>query len=248
MTRLSPAHLEQIREGLAAGRRPRVVFTDSAGQMAGQVGHVVALTDPALSEEWVVVQFGRDELPFSPADLQLPTRATKRAQPLTAAGSSTMSNGKASSGRASNGKVSNGNVSSATRRNGQPTVAKAPAARSTRDSAVDTESPGPAPAVAARPARPRPPKPPAALAVTVAYADGAWTVAASQGSRTISRAQTIRAAEALRLVAMLDAPAVRDAVEHIIAAERVAAEQRAQRLRTELAEIETRLAELRDTR
>src|SRR5262245_6553251 len=79
MARLSPAHLEQIREGLAAGRRPRVVFTDSAGQMAGQVGQVVALTDPATSDEWVVVRFGGDELPFSPADLELPSRGAKRA-------------------------------------------------------------------------------------------------------------------------------------------------------------------------
>lgn len=84
--------------------------------------------------------------------------------------------------------------------------------------------------------------------MTVAYAEGTWTVAASQGTRTISRPQPIRAAEALRLVAMLDAPAVHDAVEHIIAAEKATAEQKAQRLRTELAEIEARLAELRDAR
>jgi hypothetical protein len=241
MARLSPAHLEQIREGLAAGRRPRVVFTDSAGQMAGQVGQVVALTDPAVSEEWLVVRFGRDELPFSPADLQLPARATRRAQPLTATG-----NGTTSAAPVANGKPPGGNG----RRpggTGRPS-GNGRATRSTKDS-VDAPPPAssagpPTP----RPARPRPPKQPASLTVTVAYADGAWTVAVSQGSRTISRAQTIRAAEALRLVAMLDAPAVHDAVEHIIAAERTAAEQRAQRLRTELAEIETRLAELRETR
>jgi hypothetical protein len=46
---------------------------------------------------------------------------------------------------------------------------------------------------------------------------------------------------------MIVARTVHDAVEHIIAAERTAAESQAQRLRQELAEIETRLAELRDT-
>jgi hypothetical protein len=243
MTGLSPTHLERIREGLAGGRRPRVVFTDSAGQMAGQVGQVVGLTDPAVSEEWVVVRFGRDELPFSPADLRPPTRAAKQAPPA-GNGHPTVSNtgnGKAGKSHASNGRAHAGN-----RRPSDGT-----AIRSTRDSAAPAEPPEPAaatPPPAVRPARPKAPKQPAALAVTVAYADGAWTVAATHGSRTISRAQPIRAAEALRLVAMLDAPSVHDAVAHIIAAERSAAEQRAQRLRTELAEIETRLAELRDTR
>ena len=46
-----------------------MVFTASAGQVAGQVGQVVELTDPAVSDELVVVRFGRDELPFSPADV-----------------------------------------------------------------------------------------------------------------------------------------------------------------------------------
>src|SRR3954468_14433081 len=66
---LSTSGLEQIRDTLAAGRRPKVVFTEAAGQIAGQLGQVVQLTDPELSEEWVVVRFGKDELPFSPVDL-----------------------------------------------------------------------------------------------------------------------------------------------------------------------------------
>jgi hypothetical protein len=72
---LSTDELARIRDTLAAGRKPKVVFTASAGQIAGQVGQVVELTDPDLSDEWVVVRFGNDELPFSPADLQLPVRA-----------------------------------------------------------------------------------------------------------------------------------------------------------------------------
>jgi len=72
---LSPADLTRIRETLATGRRPKVVFTAAAGQMAGQLGQVVELTDPTGSDEWVVVRFGRDELPFSPADLAVPPKA-----------------------------------------------------------------------------------------------------------------------------------------------------------------------------
>ncbi len=73
---LTPTDLEQIRTALASGRRPKVVFTDGAGQIAGQVGQVVELTDPAGSDEWIVVHFGRDELPFSPSDLAVPGRGT----------------------------------------------------------------------------------------------------------------------------------------------------------------------------
>ena len=65
------SELQSVREALAAGRKPKVVFTASAGQIAGQVGQVVELTDPAVSDEFVVVRFGRDELPFSPADVAI---------------------------------------------------------------------------------------------------------------------------------------------------------------------------------
>ena len=45
---LSPADVEGIRETLAAGRRPKVMFTEAAGQIAGQVGQVVQLADPTF--------------------------------------------------------------------------------------------------------------------------------------------------------------------------------------------------------
>lgn len=75
---LSTDEVQGIREALAAGRKPKVVFTAAAGQMAGQLGQVVALTDPEVSEEFVVVRFGRDELPFSPADVAIAPRGAGR--------------------------------------------------------------------------------------------------------------------------------------------------------------------------
>jgi len=77
---LSAAELDKVRAGLAGGRRPKVVFTAAAGQIAGQLGQVVALTDPAESDEWVVVRFGRDELPFSPGDLRVARRGAVAAR------------------------------------------------------------------------------------------------------------------------------------------------------------------------
>jgi hypothetical protein len=233
---LSTDELGVIRDGLAAGRKPRVQFTESAGQIAGQVGQVVALTDPAESDEWVVVRFGRDELPFSPADLQMAPRgaaARKPAVPATppkpagppppefvldkpppvkaepvAAAAVTIPDGAGPAGQAKGG-------------NG----VTAPAPRK------------------AAPARGKT-KPPAALTVTLAYGDGEWTVSASQGSKALAKPYVIRPAEALRMVSLVDVPGVQEAVEQIMSVERAEAEQQAQRLRAELAEIEARLAEL----
>jgi hypothetical protein len=90
------------------------------------------------------------------------------------------------------------------------------------------------------------PKPSPALTVTLAYGEGEWTVAASQGAKTLAKPYVIRPAEALRMVQLVDVPGVQEAVEQIMAAERADAELQAERLRAELAEIEARLAELRD--
>ena len=98
---------------------------------------------------------------------------------------------------------------------------------------------GPAKAV-----KPKPAKAPASLVVTLQYADREWTIGAMQGAKALAKPYVIRPAEALRMVALIDVPGVHEAVESIIANERAEAEGRAQRLRSELAEIESRLSEL----
>jgi hypothetical protein len=84
--------------------------------------------------------------------------------------------------------------------------------------------------------------------VTLAYAEGEWTVAAAQGSKTLARPYVVKPAEAMRMVALVDVPGVQEAVEQIVAAEQAEAEEQAERLRAQLAEVESRLAELRDAR
>jgi hypothetical protein len=220
---LSTADIEGIRSSLDAGRRPKVMFTESAGQIAGQVGQVVRLTDPAESDEWLLVRFGQDELPFSPTDLALPPRgrggrkAVARSAPGPATGTP------------------------------KPTAARetAPAVPAPRDTAAPAEARRPAKR-ATRPARPARPKPPAALTVTLAYEAGEWTVAAHQGGKTLAKPYLVRPAEALKMVSMLDVPGVHDAVEQIVTAELTEARRRAEALRSELAEVEARLAELRE--
>jgi hypothetical protein len=238
---LSTDELQAIRDALAGGRKPKVVFTDAAGQVAGQTGQVVGLTDPAQSDEWVVVRFGRDELPFSPADLRMAPRGPARRaetkpepapEPVAPPAPPFVLD-----------KVPTPRVEAPVRSPAAAPVAPAEPVAA-KQPAVAAEQPAAKPArKSARPARP---KGPASLTVTLAYADGEWTVAANQGSRALAKPYLIKPAEALKMVALVDVPGVREAVEQIMAVERADAEQQAERLRAELAEIETRLAELRD--
>ncbi|MCO8269616.1 hypothetical protein M1L60_03310 [Actinoplanes sp. TRM 88003] len=239
MAGLSTDELQTIRDGLAAGRKPRVLFTEAAGQMAGQLGQVIGLGDPAESDEWVVVKFGRDELPFSPGDLQIAPRgavarkaapAPAPAEPVAPPGPAFVLDQPAPAAK------------KAAKVNGAPVAGEdkpgAPAPRKGGDDV--TAAPGPRKA-AGRSAKP---KPPPALTVTLAYGEGEWTVAASQGSKVLAKPYMIRPAEALRMVALVDVPGVHEAVEQILSAERSEAEEQARRLRAELAEVEARLAEL----
>src|SRR4029450_3673667 len=63
-------------------------------------------------------------------------------------------------------------------------------------------------------------KAPANLTVTLAYADGEWTVAAAQGAKTLARPYVVKPGEALRMVSLVDVPGVQEAVEQILSAER----------------------------
>jgi hypothetical protein len=87
-------------------------------------------------------------------------------------------------------------------------------------------------------------KGPAELAVTLSWRDGDWTVQAQRGSRVVARPAPVRAADALRMVGMLDAPEVAEIVAEIVETERAAAREQAERLRQELAAVEAKLAEL----
>ncbi|MGN9811702.1 hypothetical protein ACTMSW_20375 [Micromonospora sp. BQ11] len=221
---LSTEDVAGVREALAAGRKPKVVFTSSAGQMAGQVGQVVELTDPAVSDEYVVVRFGRDELPFSPADVAIAPRGAGR-------------------------RVAEPKAEQAEPEPVQPATPefvldtpRVPAPRREEPKVEQQVEPKPA----RRPVKAAKPKGPAGLTVTLAYAEGEWTVAAQQGTKALAKPYVVKPAEALRMVALVDVPGVHEAVEQIMAAERAEAEQQAEKLRAELAEIEARLAELRE--
>lgn len=258
LTGLTTQDLNGIRTTLASGRKPKVVFTEAAGQIAGQAGQVVALRDPA-DDEWVVVRFGRDELPFSPVDLAVPPRGSAKRTP--ARRTTTPAPPQAA------------DPPPAARPPADPTTSAPPAAippqrqekpmPSTQSSTVDTAASTTSTAATAPAARAEAPasdrerpvrkvsaarqpkvKAPPSLTVTLSYTDGDWFVGAQQGSKSLAKPYVIKAGEALRMVGLLDVPGVHEAVEQIIAAERAEANAHAERLRTELAEIEARLADL----
>jgi hypothetical protein len=221
---LSTDELQTIRGQLGSGRKPRVQFTEAAGQISGQVGQVIELTDPQASDEWVVVRFGRDELPFSPGDLQVAPRgaAARKAAPPPPEPEPV---------RPEPEFVIDKPIPART----EP-VKPAPEPRKSED-----EVAVPAPRKTAKPARV---KPAASLTVTLAYAEGEWTLAAAQGAKALAKPYVIKPGEALRMVQLVDVSGVQEAVEQILSTERAEAQAQADRLRAELAEIEARLAEL----
>jgi hypothetical protein len=257
---LSTTDLEQIRDTLGSGRKPKVMFTDAAGQIAGQIGQVIALTDPELSDEWVVVRFGKDELPFSPTDLMIAPKAapTRRAPavpspreespvPAASAPSTVDAPVPADAPRSPDAEVPAPEVVGGDAASGDGGAVTGAVAGE-----VKPEVKAEAKSAERVPGRPAPakkaakPKAPPGLTVTLAYAEGEWTVAANQGAKALAKPYLIKASEALKMVSMLDVPGVHEAVEEIVSAARAEAEQQAERLRAELAEIEARLAELSD--
>ena len=241
---LSTDDLQAIRDTLSAGRKPKVVFTESAGQIAGQVGQVVGLTDPAASDDWLVVRFGRDELPFSPSDLSIPPRGSSVRRPAEPkpAPELKITQPPVPAPREEPTMPSDHPVRSPGRR-GRPRQRPKPAHRPAAPSTRPPRWPPGRPAKRATKARP---KGPAALTVTLAYVDGEWTVGATQGSKALAKPYVIKPTEALKMVSLLDVAGVHEAVEQIVSAERAEAQAQAERLRAELAEIEARLAELRE--
>jgi hypothetical protein len=243
---LSSTDLGLIRDTLAAGRKPKVVFTEAAGQIAGKIGQVIELTDAKASDEWIVVRFGRDVLPFSPADLAIPAKSTT----TTTARPSKSVPAKPTEPEPPLRLTEPPNIPAPRERSPALTngTARPAAANSTASSAANSTASsaanGTASTATARHGKAAKGKAPASLTVTLAYTDREWTVTATQGAKTLARPYVIKPTEALQMVALIDVPGVHEAVENIIAAERAEAEGRALRLREELAEIESRLAEL----
>jgi hypothetical protein len=246
---LSAKELTQIKDTLATGKKPRVVFTESAGQIAGQIGHVVQLDDPEVQEDWILVRFGSDVLPFPPSDLSVAPRGAVAKKILP---------DEVAAPEPPELKVVREKVP-ASRPEPRPEprpetkpsapVTSAPISQvsqvSQEKTVSEADSPAtPAPRKPVGAAKAKGPKPLPSFTVTLSYTEGEWTVGAVQGAKTLAKPYLIKPSEALKMVSMLDVPGVHEAVEHILSGERAQAKAHAEKLRAELAELEAKLAEL----
>lgn len=215
------AALQKVLDG---GRRPKVVFAASAGQIAGQLGQVVRMDDPASAEDWIVVRFGRDELPFSPTDLALPAKGvSKQARKQEAPPPPPLAPP----------------IDRSSTMDDTGSLEKTPERPKMDDSPNTTTAPS-----VPRAARKAKPKAAPGLTVSLTYQDGEWTLQASRGTKVVAKQLTVRPAAALAAIAAFDVPEVQTAVDEVVATARAAAEEEAERLRRELAEVEARLADL----
>ncbi len=214
---LSAEDIAGLRGVLESGKKPRVMFAASAGQMAGQLGQVVELAEPAEGE-FILVRFGRDELGFAPVDLMMPPK-------------------KAPAQRAAAEPAAEVRAEKAEPVLEGPPLLPDPPKQTIRAMETSVEK-------VVAPRKPAKVKAPAELTVTLTCQEGQWTVQAARGTKVVAKPQAVRAPEALAMVALLDVPAVKDAVEELVSSARAAAEEEAERLRAQLAEVEARLAEL----
>lgn len=219
------AHLEAV---LAQGKKPKVVFTDAAGQVAGRTGKVVAL-DPGGVDDFVHVAFGSDELSFSAAELRLPApgEGARRAprqrsnEPVAPSGPGLLPDEPKS----------------------QPVVSE-------RKTVTAPEAPQPAaeaaPAPKKKAARPRAAaaKHPE-LSITLTYEDGEWSVAATRGARAVVKGAKVAHSNALAMCQASGSDEVAEVVDEVVEKIRSEAAEEASRLRRQLEEAEARLAELK---
>ncbi|WP_030156091.1 hypothetical protein [Glycomyces sp. NRRL B-16210] len=228
------AHLEAV---LAQGKKPKVVFTDAAGQIAGRSGKVVAL-DPAGVDDFVTVAFGSDELPFSAGELRLPARGegTRRTPPRQRAAEPAGPAGPSGPGLLPEEpapKSKPATPSASERKTVSTSEAPAPGAE-----------PAPAPvkkkAARARSAQSKQPE----LTITLTYEDGEWAVAAARGARTVVKGAKVAHPAALAMCQASGSPEVGEVVSEVVEKIRSEAAEEASRLRRQLDEAEARLAEL----
>ncbi|GIH06756.1 hypothetical protein Rhe02_48230 [Rhizocola hellebori] len=85
---------------------------------------------------------------------------------------------------------------------------------------------------------------PARLTVMLAYANGQWVVEVRRGRALLGSRHLVRSAEALNMLSVLDVPGVHDSVEKALTVDQTEATRQADRMRSELSELEAKLAGL----
>ena len=237
----------RLRGQLADGRRPRVALSGPQFE-AGASGTVVRIGDPATDgADYLTVRVKvngvTDELAFAPAELSTGRSGAAATQAGAPPAPARKARSRPATPRAAAPATASGVPAGAPATVPPP----APATQSgpTAQSGPATQS-GPAAqsGSAAGSAAGRRRKAPAApsVSVTISSSGAAWSVSASRGARTIAKSAPVPPGVVTAVVALLDQPAVSEAVAEINEAARQQAEQRAEQLRAELHDLEAVLA------
>jgi Family of unknown function (DUF6319) len=239
---LTEGDLADLAFRLKGGDTPRVVVrTASASVPAGTRGNVVRLGKPS-DGEYIVVRLGRDEVPFAPSELSLPTRgragkpaaslppAAKKTAAATARSTTTKSASATSKSAAKSAAGSGAKATRAAPAKKQP--ARPPAERAT-----------PAARTSKRSAGRRSKRAPQPLTVTLRFSDSRWSVEAQRGSRRLAKSSPLRPGAVSAFAEHVDDEAVREALVETVESCRAVVEERAEALRAELQAAETTLRE-----
>ena len=237
-TELTDEQVVQLRDDVAAGRRPRVRVSGPQFP-SGTIGTVLAVGDPSADGgDFITVRVKiagvTDELGFSPRELSMVGRGRAAAPAASPSRKRTPSSPRA---RRSEGSP----VAPAAKASGRSGTSRSGVSaprRSPSDAAPERGSSG-APVRAKTPAgSPRRPAPIPAVTITIASAGSSWSVTAHRGARVVVKKTAVSPGAVAALAALLNQPGVEDAVAAVNDTARGEAEARAEKLRAELAEVE----------
>jgi hypothetical protein len=231
---------------LGEGKRPRVTLTDPSFP-AGTAGSVVRIGDPTVDgADYITVRVSvngaADELPFAPGELELPGRKASPAKATRARPAPKAAPAKAAPVRASSTSTQ---LTSAQPTSVPPTNTPTPPPPPTVPPASNPatpEAPGPTPAksISVR-SRKKPPAPPK-VAISLVSTGASWAVSATRGAKSITKPTAVPPGVITAVAALLDQPAVTEAVAEVNETALAEAQQRAAELRAELAALDAVLA------
>jgi hypothetical protein len=240
---LTDQDVQQLRDQLAGGKRPRVQLSGSQFAAAPSAT-VVRIGDPAVDgSDYLTVRVKvngvLDELAFAPAELQLgrrrpaaepvapPRPARRRAAPVAKPRSQAARPAPA---------VPVVAPMAATAPISEPAAAEPPSDPSSADPSSAGSSP------ASRNARRRKPTSTPTVSFTVASTGDSWTVSANRGAKGIVKHVPVQPGVVTALAELLAQPALLDAVAEINQTALSQAQARADELRAELHRLEAVLA------
>jgi hypothetical protein len=240
---LTDQDVQQLRDQLAGGKRPRVQLSGSQFAAAPSAT-VVRIGDPAVDgSDYLTVRVKvngvLDELAFAPAELQLGRRRSA-AEPVAAARPARRRATPVAKPRTPTARpapaVPVAAPMAATAPISEPATAEPPS----EPSFADPSSAGSSPA--SRNARRRKPTSTPTVSFTVASTGDSWTVSANRGAKGIVKHVPVQPGVVTALAELLAQPALLDAVAEINQTALSQAQARADELRAELHRLEAVLA------